>query len=165
MLISNCPLCEEHSLNVVGEEEEKVMQCLNCGYVSNPQYLGSKETNEAYKKLNPDLQSWIKETEGRLWLPVQFQLPVGMLYPVKVDEEMKWAFVEATDVLEDEKENFKNPDGGYYDKKYDVENIKIYDDFLDGMVFIKKQMQQEIDEKETSEKITLPKLKKLDGGE
>ena len=58
MLISNCPLCEEHSLNVVGEEEEKVMQCLNCGYVSNPQYLGSKETNEAYKKLRPNPGSW-----------------------------------------------------------------------------------------------------------
>ena len=148
-LISNCPLCEEHSLNVVGEGDQRVMQCLNCGYVSTPEYIGSKDTNESFKKLDVDLQSWCKEDNGRIWLPVQFTLPFGILYPVKVDDKMKWAFVEAIDVLEEEMEDYKKPEGGYYDKKYDADNIKFYDDFLDGMVEIKTRMDDELKENES----------------
>ena len=42
-LISNCFLCEEHSLHVVGVEEAQVMQCINCGYVSSTKFIGKKK--------------------------------------------------------------------------------------------------------------------------
>ena len=33
-IISNCPLCEEHSLHVIGEGGVQTQQCINCGYVT-----------------------------------------------------------------------------------------------------------------------------------
>ena len=44
-IISNCFLCEEHSLHVAGTEEAQVMQCINCGYVTSTKYTGTKEAN------------------------------------------------------------------------------------------------------------------------
>ena len=39
-IIGNCPLCEEHSLHIIGEEEEaQLMQCIWCGYVSSPKFV------------------------------------------------------------------------------------------------------------------------------
>ena len=64
-LISNCPLCEEHSLHVVGQKDTQVMQCINCGYVSSTKFTGNKETNEEYKKLPEDMKSWAVEKNNR----------------------------------------------------------------------------------------------------
>ena len=50
-IISNCPLCEEHSLHVIGEDNMEMQQCINCGYVSSPKFIGTKEDNEEYKNL------------------------------------------------------------------------------------------------------------------
>ena len=41
-IVSNCPLCEEHGLHVMGEENGKIMQCLSCGYVSSEKFVGTK---------------------------------------------------------------------------------------------------------------------------
>ena len=45
-IISNCPLCEQHSLHVIGQGDEQMLQCLNCGYVSTSKFIGVKEDNE-----------------------------------------------------------------------------------------------------------------------
>ena len=50
-IVSNCPLCEEHGLHVMGEDAVQILQCLNCGYVSSPKFMGTKNTNEEYQKL------------------------------------------------------------------------------------------------------------------
>ena len=80
-LISNCPLCEEHGLHVIGEDETQKMQCLNCGYVSTVKFIGDKETNEEYKLLTEDMKSWAIEKNNRIWIPTIMTLPVGILYP------------------------------------------------------------------------------------
>ena len=41
-IISNCPLCEEHSLHLMGQGEAQMMQCLNCGYTSTSKFIGDK---------------------------------------------------------------------------------------------------------------------------
>ena len=81
-IISNCPLCEEHSLHVVGEDGAQIHQCINCGYVSSPKYVGTKETNEEYKKLTDDMKKWAVEMNGRIWIPTMMTLPTAMLYPI-----------------------------------------------------------------------------------
>ena len=45
-IISNCPLCEEYSLHVLGKDEAQMMQCISCGYVSTTKFIGKKEENE-----------------------------------------------------------------------------------------------------------------------
>ena len=49
-IISNCPLCEEHSLHVIGEDKAQLMQCVWCGYVTSTKFIGTKEENEEYEK-------------------------------------------------------------------------------------------------------------------
>ena len=41
---------------------------------------------------------------------------------------------------EEEKENYKNSQGGYYEKRIDTDNPKIYDEFFEGMLFINEKM-------------------------
>ena len=65
-IVSNCPLCEEHALHILGEEESQMMQCLSCGYTSTSKFVGDKETNEEYNKLTEDMKNWSKEFNGLL---------------------------------------------------------------------------------------------------
>ena len=51
-IVSNCPLCGKHSLHLSNDRELNFMQCINCGYVSSDKFLGTKENNEEYKKLD-----------------------------------------------------------------------------------------------------------------
>ena len=139
-LISNCFLCGEHSLHVAGVEEAQVMQCIHCGYVSSTKYIGTKETNEEYKKLTEDMKNWAIEKNDRIWIPTVITLPFGMLYPIDEDSEMKWAFAPMVEIPEEEKENYKNKKGSYYEKRIDTDKATIYNTFLDGMVFINKQL-------------------------
>jgi Zn ribbon nucleic-acid-binding protein len=138
-IISNCPLCEEHSLHVVGEEESQVMQCINCGYVSSTKFIGNKETNEEYKKLTDDMKSWVVEKNDRIWIPTILTLPIGMLYPIG-DDDMKWAFAPMVEIPEEERKKYPNESGGHYERKIDTDNPTIYDKFVDGMVFINEKM-------------------------
>ena len=162
-IISNCFLCEEHSLHVAGTEESRVMQCINCGYTTSTKYIGTKETNEEFQKLSEDMKKWSKEENGYLWIPSVITLPIGMLYPVDIDNmvnhktEMKWSFAPMVEIPEDEQKNFPNGKGGFYERKIDTDNSKIFDEFLMSMNHINKLMK-----KETSKikKVKLPKLKK-----
>ena len=49
-LVSNCMLCEEHGLHALGQGKSLMLQCLNCGYMSNEQ-LNSKTENIFYKEI------------------------------------------------------------------------------------------------------------------
>ena len=135
-LISNCFLCEEHSLHVAGTEEAQVMQCINCGYTTSTKFTGKKETNEEFQKLGEDMKNWAVEKQDRIWIPSVIALPVGMLYPINVKKEMKWAFAPMVEIPEDERKDFPNEQGGFYDKKVDTNNAVIYDVFLEGMSYI-----------------------------
>ena len=151
-IISNCPLCEEHSLHVVGEGDAQINQCINCGYVSSPKYVGTKETNEEYQKLTDDMKKWAVEKTGRIWIPTMMTLPTAMLYPF--DDEngvMKWGYAPIIDILEEDRKNYPKPNGGYYDKTYDIENPIVYDTFLKAMSFINENAKKS----NGSEKTTL----------
>ena len=139
-IISNCFLCGEHSLHVAGTEEAQVMQCINCGYVTSTKYIGTKETNKEFQKLGEDMKKWAKEENGRIWIPTVLTLPVGMLYPIDDEDKMKWSFAPMVEISQDEKEKYKNSEGGYYEKRIDVENPKIYDEFFEVMLYVNEMM-------------------------
>jgi ribosomal protein L37E len=139
-IVSNCFLCGERSLHVAGTEEAQVMQCIHCGYVSSTKYIGTKETNEEFQKLGEDMKKWAKEENGRIWIPTVLTLPVGMLYPIDDENKMKWSFAPMVEISQDEKEKYKNSEGGYYEKRIDVENPKIYDEFFEVMLYVNEMM-------------------------
>tara|TARA_R100000734_G_C3296633_1_gene87730 strand:+ start:214 stop:657 length:444 start_codon:yes stop_codon:yes gene_type:complete len=139
-IISDCFLCGEHSLHVAGTEEAQVMQCINCGYVTSTKYVGTKETNEEFQKLGEDMKKWAKEEHGRVWIPSIITLPIGMLYPINIENEMKWSFAPMVEIPEEERKNFPNPQGGFYERKVDTDNPRIYDEFISGMSYINELM-------------------------
>ena len=138
-IVSNCPLCEEQALHVIEEDGIGTQQCINCGYATTSNFIGTREDNEMYKVLPEEMQSWSVEAIGRIWIPSMMTLPFGTLYPTNVDGEMKWAFAEMIDIPEEEQENYPDERGGFYKQMYNTENAKIYDLFLDAMVEMNKR--------------------------
>ena len=158
-IISNCFLCEEHSLHVAGTEEAQVMQCINCGYVTSTKYIGTKETNKEFQKLSEDMKKWAKEENNRVWIPSIITLPIGMLYPFDDDDgNMKWYFAPMVDIPKDEQKNYPNNDGSFYERKIDTDNSIIYEEFILGMSYVNELMKKASEPKLS--KINLPKLKK-----
>ena len=141
-LISNCFLCGEKALHVAGTEEAQVMQCINCGYTTSTKFNGTKETNEEFQKLGEDMKNWAKEENGHIWIPSIITLPIGMLYPINVKKELKWAFAPMVEIPEDDRKDFPNEQGGFYDKKIDTDNAVIYDLFLEGMTKVNELLKQ-----------------------
>ena len=142
-LISNCFLCGEHSLHVAGTEEAQVMQCINCGYTTSTKFTGTKETNEEFQKLGEDMKNWAIEKNGKIWIPSIITLPIGMLYPTNdEDGKMKWNFAPMVEITEEERREFPNPNGGYYEKRIDTDNPIIYDKFIEGMTYINDLLKQ-----------------------
>ena len=138
-IVSNCPLCEEKSLHVIEEDGIGTQQCINCGYATTSNFLGTKEDNEAYKTLTEEMQGWSKEVNDRIWIPSMMTLPFGTLYPTNVDGKMKWGFAEMIDIPEEEQKNYPDEKGGFYKQMYDTENAKIYNVFLEAMVEMNKK--------------------------
>ena len=143
-LISNCFLCEEKALHVAGTEEAQVMQCINCGYTTSTKFTGTKETNEHFQKLGEDMKNWAVEKQGKIWIPSIITLPIGMLYPVNIKKEMKWAFASMVEIAEEDRKKYPNPSvpGKFYDKKIDTDNAVIYNLFLEGMTKINELLKQ-----------------------
>ena len=141
-IISNCFLCEEKALHVAGTEEAQVMQCINCGYTTTSKFTGTKKTNEEFQKLGEDMKKWAVESNGKIWIPSIITLPIGMLYPVNVKKEMKWAFAPMVEIPEEERENFPNQQGGFYEKKIDTDNSVVYDLFIEGMTTINELLKK-----------------------
>ena len=158
-IIGNCFLCEEKALHVAGIEEAQIMQCINCGYVTSTKYIGTKETNEEVKKLSPDMKKWAKEENGRVWIPSIITLPVGMLYPINDDDNMKWSFAPMVEIPKEEQKNFPNGQGGFYERKIDTDNPRIFDEFILGISHTNELMKKK-SVNENKPKIKLPKLKK-----
>ena len=142
-LISNCPLCEERALHVAGTEKSQVMQCINCGYTTTTKFKGIKADNEEFQKLGEDMKNWAKEQNGHIWIPSIITLPIGMLYPINnKNKELKWSFAPMVEIPKEERENFPNEKGGFYDKKIDIDNAVIYDFFIEGMTKVNEMLKQ-----------------------
>jgi hypothetical protein len=141
-LISNCFICGEKALHVAGTEDAQVMQCINCGYTTSTKFTGTKETNEEFQKLGEDMKNWAVEKNGKIWIPSIITLPIGMLYPVNIKKEMKWSFAPMVNIPEEERKNFPNEQGGFYEKKVDTDNTILYDLFLEGMSYVNEMLKQ-----------------------
>ena len=148
-LISNCFICGEKALHVAGKEEAQVMQCINCGYTTTTKFTGTKETNEEFQKLGEDMKNWAVEKNGKIWIPSIITLPIGMLYPVNItvpndkeDKVMKWAFAPMVEIPEEERENFPNELGGFYERKIDTDNAIVYNLFIEGMTKVNELLKQ-----------------------
>ena len=141
-IVSNCFLCGEHSLHVAGTEDAQVMQCINCGYTTSTKFRGIKADNEEFQKLGEDMKNWAKEENGHIWIPSIITLPIGMLYPIDDDGKMKWSFAPMVEIPEDERKNFPNEQGGFYERKIDTENSTLYDLFIEGMTKINELLKK-----------------------
>ena len=159
-IVSTCPLCEEHSLHIIEEDDIGTQQCINCGYATTDKFMGTREDNDAFKTLPEEMQSWSKEANGRVWIPSMITLPFGTLYPTNIEGEMKWAFAEMVDIREEEQKNYPAENGGFYKQRYDTDNQKIFGVFLEAM----SEMNEKARQNSTPEsKIKLPTLKRVDG--
>ena len=141
-LISNCFLCGEKALHVAGTEDAQVMQCINCCYTTSTKFRGIKADNEEFQKLGEDMKNWAKEENGYIWIPSIITLPIGMLYPVNVKEKLKWAFAPMVEIPEEERKNFPNEQGGFYERKIDTDNAILYDLFIEGMTKVNELLKQ-----------------------
>ena len=162
-IVSNCPLCEAHGLHVMGEAGQEIMQCLNCGYTSTPNYFGTKETCQAYKDLPEETKKWAIENGDRIWLPVQINLPLGMLAPSQVDNKMKWTFFNLVDIPAEQQKDHISETVQVYTKKYDTQNPKIYETFLEAMAELNDRLKKESEnpDEKLIDELTLPKLKRV----
>jgi len=149
-IVSNCFLCGEKSLHVAGTENAQVMQCINCGYTTSTKFKGIKADNEEFQKLGEDMKNWAKEENGYIWIPSVITLPIGMLYPMNIKEEMKWAFAPMVEIPEENRKKYPNPSapGKFYDKKIDTNNSVVYDLFIEGMTMINEKLKQNISDGE-----------------
>ena len=146
-IIGNCPLCGERALHVAGTEEAQVMQCINCGYTTSTKFTGTKKDNEYFQKLGEDMKKWAVEKQGKIWIPSIITLPIGMLYPINVRKEMKWAFAPMVEIPKEERKNFPNEQGGFYERKIDTDNSIVYDLFIEGMSKINELLKQQFRDK------------------
>ena len=172
-VLTNCPLCGEHTLHIVGIDETQTMQCIHCGYASSSKFqLGGenepKEDNIAYTQLTDEMKKWSKYAAGRTWIPSIMTLPTGMIYPDDVDNlvnhktEMKWKFAPMVDIPEEKQKNYPvegHPDK-FYKRRIDTDNSIVFDEFIEVMVHINKKPKEE---KPKQVGIKLPKLKKING--
>ena len=160
-IIGNCPLCEEHSLHIIGEEESQLMQCIWCGYVSSPAFIGKREDNKEYQKLTDDMKGWSEEALNRIWIPSLFTLPDGMMYPENENGVMKWKLAELIDIPEEEQKNYPVGDGTdkLYDKRYQTEKPKVYDYFYEVMSVVNEKAKNKAKEENEPVKLRLPKPK------
>jgi Zn ribbon nucleic-acid-binding protein len=163
-IISNCPLCGERSLHILGEGSNQVQQCINCGHSSGFKFNlngGKKEDNEEYKKLTDDMKNWTRVADGRFWIPTIFTLPFGMLYPDPKDEkeggELTWRYAEMVEISEKEKEKFPN-----HTHQYDLKNSIHFDSFLLGLNHV-NEMAKKLNE--NSDGLKLDGEKVIEDGE
>ena len=154
-IISNCRLCETRSLYVL---ETDISQCLYCGYVTSDKFKGTIPENEEYKKLPEDMQKMAKENDGQIWIPSVMTLPFGILSPIFLDNNIFWSFSPMVEIPENERENYPDGKGGYYENRYDNTQTKLYKEFHTAI----ESLNEQYESKNKSEtKIKLPKLKKV----
>ncbi|MBF93366.1 MAG: hypothetical protein CMB78_06290 [Euryarchaeota archaeon] len=123
--------------------DEETRQCLSCGYVTAPKFKCEKpEDNKEYSTLTPDMQQWAKHEDGFVWIPTIMTLPFGLLYPFNDEnKKLKWGFAEMVNISKEEQKQYPREDGnGYYQSRYDTENAKVYDTFLEGMTYVNEKV-------------------------
>tara|TARA_Y100000361_G_C11150110_1_gene340544 strand:+ start:1400 stop:1849 length:450 start_codon:yes stop_codon:yes gene_type:complete len=132
-VIINCPLCGEKSLHInTVSENSDVRQCINCGYSTNTNLKGNIKENEVFQNFSEFIKKFSKEASNHIWFPSMINLPIGSLYPVEEDNQLKWALVRMIDIPEDKQKNYPdemNP-GKFLTKTLDYENQEVFDEYI-----------------------------------
>ena len=98
------------------------------------------------------MKKWAVEVNGRIWIPTMMTLPTAMLYPIDGDDGvMEWAYAPIVDIPKNKRKDYPKPNGGYYDKTYNVDNPTIYKVFIEAISYINEKAKKQ----NGSEKATL----------
>jgi transcription elongation factor Elf1 len=169
---SNCWICGEHSLQIVKVElGNNFMQCISCGYSTAEKFKlnGKLDDNDEYLKLTDDMKKWVKVENNSIWIPGVITLPDAMLFPVNINEKMKWSVAKKMSIPEEERKDYpiEGRDGEFHTNRYETDDDKVFDEFYIGLTYITTLREEKVKElrspvKKTKYKINLPKLK-VDG--
>ena len=132
-VIIKCNLCGKKSLHINKiNTDTDVRQCINCGYSTNTNLKGTMDENESFSNFSDFIKKYSKEDSEHIWYPSMINLPIGSLYPIEEDNQLKWALVKMVDIPEEEQENYPdemNP-GNFLSKTLDYENQEIFDEYI-----------------------------------
>ena len=141
-----CNICSHRMLHVYTDNGFTTRQCTNCGYSSNDKLKGNKKDNEFWNNMSDFIKKYSKEDENQIWIPTLLTLPFGSLYPIDDNNNLRWAYAKLVDVTkDDDKEKYKKEDGSYYTKKLDTDNPDTFDTYAEGMVYIRKSLEEMTD--------------------
>ena len=109
-IVSNCPLCEEHSLHIIGKDNLKTQQCINCGYVTAEKFKLNglkKEEHQEFKNLTEDMKGWVKIENDGMWIPTIMTLQYFMLYPFNDEDcKMKWGLADMIEIPPEDRKDY-----------------------------------------------------------
>ncbi len=132
-IVIDCPLCSQHSLHIRKSPDMDSRQCINCGFATNDNLKGKMEDNEMYNKFSDFIKKHSKESGEHIWFPTMINLPIGSLYPVEKNGELKWAYVKMVDISEEEQKENVDATGEPLTKKLDYDNQEIFDEYIFGL--------------------------------
>ena len=133
-VIIDCPLCEEHSLHIRKSEEMDSRQCINCGFATNDKLKGKMEENQMFSNFSDFIKKHSKESGEHIWFPTMINLPIGSLYPIEQEDELKWAYVKMVDISEEEQKDYVDKQTGEaLTKKLDYDNQEIFNEYIIGL--------------------------------
>ena len=179
--VTVCQLCGEHGLHVYKTIDSDAYQCLNCGYSTSHNFIlkdgQTPDDNKIYSSFNDEMKGWciirdFDQLGKRIWIPVIMTLPFGTLFPFNdEDGNMKWKVSKLVDIPEEEQENYPDEEnGGFFTKRYDTDNARVYDEFLFAMHDlneeaklngVKLQKEKKLEElKKENKSLKLPKIKR-----
>ena len=137
-ILTYCPLCEEQSLHVINTVEGSMLQCLYCGYASGDKFFGETAEDEL-QRVDESVRKFAKQHEDRTWIPGILTLPTGMV--CMVEDQVgnpAWAFAPMVTIPEEEQESYPDPNGGYYQQRYDTDNQILFEHFYDCLEALNK---------------------------
>ena len=144
-IVIDCPLCGAHELNVeIGEDSNGLQQCISCGYSTNDDFVvddtTSKFDNVEFKELDEFMQNHSIVKNNHIWIPSVMQLPIGIYYPSEKNDELIWMFAPLVNIPEEQQKKYPKPDGGFYEKRYDMEKQLEFTNFGEGVKEIQTVM-------------------------
>ena len=116
--------------------------CYGCGFQSNSLMKVGQEFYEEQLKKLPELYKDLifEDKNGLKWMPSFFDIQgKGSVFVMgKNTQNWTWSAMKHCEVKENEKEMFKNPNGGYYKYKSDTKTLKQFSqsDFIEALDYI-----------------------------
>lgn len=139
-----CRRCNSNACYEFQQPQLTTWLCMGCGFTTNSEYTFSNkkfkivDVESSLPELIKDLR--FVDEKGYVWYPTVInQNGKGMVFPDGNNKDnWKWSAVKSIEVNDSEKEKYKNPKGGYYKFKSDMESLKQFEqlDFMDGLEYI-----------------------------